>query len=375
MAQEMGRPPTRAEFGSKIKGGEYKVTKAFGTFTKLLKAAGLDTYDERRGGSTTLTSKEETKLIRKYKALCSKTEKIQGFFRHTLDLDEMFARAGNPASLKMSAIFDVHAKFVDPSAWDCYLQFLKYWKPHAHLIGGDFIDCEGLSHWEPDQLEPRRIVPEMKIARQLLQNIQDAVPNLTTKIYLEGNHESWIAKAFCEMPELFEDLAELGIEINLKTMLALDKFGYDLFPLNHLVQIGKSHLTHGIYTTTNHSKKHMDVFKTNVYYGHMHDTQESNQTSVDGPMEAVCGGCLCRLDARFLKGKPNNWQHAVNNFEFFPDGSYSYYKLRIINGRMSFNGVVFDGNSKAENLAGVPGTNQKRSPRGLVEEAAKEGNA
>lgn len=313
------------------------MTKTFGTFTALLRASGLKTYREPE-------QKQVNKLLKQYRALCSKTEQIQGFFRHVLNLEEMFLRAGNPPVLKLSAIFDVHAKFVDPAAWNCYLKFLSCWKPHAHLIGGDFVDCEGLSHWDPDDLNPRRIVPEMKTGRQMLQQVKDAGPDISSLIYLEGNHESWIAKAFCEMPELFEDLADLGIEINLKSLLALDRFGYELFPLNHLVQIGKAHFTHGIYTSQNHAKAHLDKLKTNIYYGHLHDTQETNQTSVDGPMEAVCGGCLCRLDAKFLKGKPNNWQHAILNFEFFPDGTYTVYKLRIIRGRLAFNGQVFDGN-------------------------------
>jgi hypothetical protein len=160
---------------------------------------------------------------------------------------------------------------------------------------------------------------------------------------LEGNHERWITNAFTEMPELFDGLAELDIEINLKTLLGLPKFGYDLFPLNDLVQIGRAHFTHGIYTTMHHAKKHLDTFKASIYYGHLHDNQEHNQTSVEGPMEAVCLGCLCRKDAKFLKGKPNNWVHSHGVYEFFPDGSYTFVKPRINGGRMAYNGQVFAG--------------------------------
>lgn len=341
LAIKLNRTPTRAEFSNEFRGAHYKIP-IIGGYTVLLQAAGLPTYDDRRGRKELL--KEEKTLeknLRTYKSICSKREKIQGFFRSTLDLSEMFARAGNPEVLKISAQPDTHAKFVDKAAWACYLEFLRYWQPHGHIIMGDFADCEGLSHWPDESLEPRRIVPEMKLARAMLQEIVDATPSCTTRIFLEGNHENWIMQALNKMPELFDGLAELDIEINISSLLSLKKFGYDLFPLNEIVQIGDAHFTHGIYCGDNHAKKHLSVFKKNIYYGHLHDDQTYNQTSMDGNVEAATFGCLCRLDAKFLKGRPNNWVHGSAAFEFFPDGSFNWYKLRINNGRMAFNGRVF----------------------------------
>lgn len=336
LKEELGRAPKLYEMKAAVKGLRHKLDRSFEGKLERLAAAASE--------STPLTERKEAKLIRQYKSLCSKREQIQGFFRSVLDLEEIFERAGNPEVVRFSVQPDTHGKFADMAAFRCYLRFLQYFKPHGHVILGDFADCEGLSHWPDESLEPRRIVPEMKICRQLLTDIVEATPECSTRIFLEGNHERWIEMALTRMPELFDGLAELDIEISLKTLLALDKFGYQLFPLNELVQIGKAHFTHGLYTPTHHAKKHMDVLKCNVYYGHLHDTQEANQTSVDGPMEAASLGCLCRLDAKFLKGKPNNWQHAHGVFEFFRDGSYNFYKIRIINGRTAFNGIVFDGN-------------------------------
>lgn len=343
LAIELGRTPTHVEFESRIIGGQYRIGKAFGTFTGLLQAAGLDTYSDRRSGGKQLPGqRSDAKLIRQYKALCSKREQIQGFFRSTLDLSEMFSRAGNPPILRLSVQGDTHAKFVDRPAFNSYLSFLRFWKPHAHLIIGDFADCEGLSHWPEESLEPRRIVPEMKIARGLLQELVDSTPEASTRIFLEGNHENWIAQAFTKMPELFDGLAELDIEISVQSLLGLKKYGYDFFPLNEIVKIGNANFTHGIYTGQHHAKKHLDVFKESIYYGHIHDVQEFNDTSMDGHLEAACVACLCRLDAKFLKGKPNKWVHGHRAFEFFPDGSYNSYNLRIFNGRTAYMGKVFE---------------------------------
>lgn len=335
-AKELGKTPTRKETISKSKISDYSIIKYFSSFDDFLSAAGM--IPEQKS-----LSKNERKLIREYKSLCSKTEKIHGFFRHTLDLNEMFQIAGNPQSLKVVVQPDTHVKFVDRKAWNAFLKFLKYYNPDTHLMLGDFVDCEGLSHWPQDDLEPRRIVPEMKAARVMLQQLVDHTPGCTSRFFLTGNHEHWIDIAFTKMPELFDGLAELDIEISIKSLLALDKFGYEIFPLNHLVKIGHAHFTHGIYTGSAHAKKHLSVFKTNIYYGHLHDGQEHNETSVDGPMEAASLGCLCRLDAKFLKGRPNNWIHSFGVFEFFPDGTYTFFKPKIINGKFSFNGQIFDG--------------------------------
>lgn len=326
-AFKLGRVPTPDECHDI----RFTCRNLFGTYTDLIKATGL------------AAEFSTTQLEKKYQKLCSRREQIQGFFRHTLDLKELFDRAGNPPSLKCVAQPDTHVKFIDPVAFSCFLKFLLWYNPHLHLILGDFADCEGLSHWEPGDMQPRRIVPEMKLARKLLEKIVAVTPKCSTRIFLEGNHENWIEQALQRMPELFEHLEDLGIEVSVRSLLNLERYGYQFFPLNHLVQIGEAHFTHGIYTSTHHAKKHLDTFKCNIYYGHLHDTQESNATSIYGPIEAVSLGCLCRLDAKFLKGKPNNWVHSFGVFEFFPDGNYTFFKPKIINGRMSFCGEVFTG--------------------------------
>ncbi len=342
LALTLGRTPTRVEFQNEVKGGSYALRKFYqDNFSKCLDACELPTYRDRM-----VDPGEAEKLLRKYRSLCLRKEQIQGFFRHVLDLDEMFRRAGNPPVLKISGMPDTHVKFRDVPAVSSYLKFMQWYRPHVHLIFGDFPDCEGISHWPESSLEPRRLVPEMKEARTLLEDIVKVTPECSTRIYLEGNHEHWIELGLSKMPELFEGLEDLGIEISLKKLLNLEKFEYELFPMNHLVQIGKAHFTHGIYTGTHHAKKHLDVFKTNIYYGHLHDRQVFQQTSVEGCLEAASQGCLAKLDAKFLKGKPNNWAHGHGVWEFFKDGSFVHYWVPIFGGISSFAGNIFDGNEQ-----------------------------
>lgn len=332
------RVPTLTEFVRETEISESLLRRCFGGWGLFLNAMGVGTYQKLE------TNELAVKQERRYKALCSKKEQIQGFFRHIIDLNEMFERAGNPPSIKMVGLGDVHVKYLDPAAFHCMLQFCEWYNPHAFLIIGDFADCEGISHWDSSTLEPKRLVPELIKARKVLEAIEKSTPNVTTRIFCEGNHENWISQALLKMPELFEGLNELmDIEISVPALLGLEKYGYEFFPVNHLVKIGNLHFTHGIYTTTNHTKKHLDIFKANIEYGHLHDKQEHNQTSVEGSMSSGCMGCLCKLDALFLKGKPNNWVHLINIYEFMPDGSYTKMKPEIIEGRVSIMGKVFIG--------------------------------
>jgi hypothetical protein len=333
LASELGRVPSREELRGFGTISEKALKKVFGGYTVALAAAGL------RGAVG-----EQAKPADKPSKFKYKKAQLQGFTVHEIDLPNLFERAGNPESLKVVAQPDTHAPYHDEEAMACFLDFLSWYGPDVHVIMGDFADMAGISHWPPDSFEARRLVPEMIEARKLLAMIKAVTPKATTRIYLEGNHEDWLRQAcVAKMPELFDGLNELGIHVDLKSILDLDSYGYELIPMNHIARIGRASFTHGLYTGDNHPRTHLNKLKTSIYYGHVHDIKSTNDCSIDGPMDAQSLGCLCRLDAPFLKGKPNNWVHSFGVFEFFRDGSYCFVLPRIVNGKISFAGRVFRG--------------------------------
>lgn len=284
-------------------------------------------------------NKAGTKQPRQFKF---KRTLLEGLTVHEYDLKDLFERAGNPPSLKVVFQPDTHVPYEDPTALRIFMKFLSYYKPHVHIIGGDFLDCEPMSHWPAKDLKPRRLVPEALQGRKILGQIEEASPTVSSRFYLEGNHEDWINQALVsKIPELADGLGDLGIDLSLKAILDLDKFGYTLLPINHFLKIGKMHYTHGLYTTKNHPQKHLDVLKASVIYGHLHDVLEANQTSLSGRIEAKSSGCLCRLDAKFMKGKPISWAHAFTLIETFPNGDFSRVTPTIMDGKLSFGGKVW----------------------------------
>lgn len=329
LASDIGRTPKRDDLFSCEYLTRHAVTQAFGTFSRAIEACGF--FAER--------AREVPKKFA-YRQM-----KLDSVTVHEAPLSEWFSRAGNPPSLKVIAQPDTHVKYMDEQAVSVFLKFMQYYSPHVTIIMGDFLDAEGLSHWENNSTEAKRIVPEVIRARELLQAIERSSPKAVARIYLTGNHEDWIAQAFAaRLPELFDGLDELGLMPDLKGLLDLDSFGYQLIPVNHLFRLGHAYFTHGLYTGENHAKKHLSVIKKNIYYGHVHDARSYTEFSIDGPIEAHSLGCLCRLDAKFLKGKPNNWVHAFGIFEFFPDGTYTFMCPKIIKGRLSICGTVFTAN-------------------------------
>lgn len=307
----------------------------FGTYDSLLVASGL----VKKSDFISLESKDKPKKF-KYK----KTQ-IESFNVSEIDLNDLFEKAGNPEILRIVAQPDTHVAHIDQKAITAFMMFLKWYRPHGHIIMGDFLDAEGISHWENDSLKPREFIPEVVKARELLSQISEIIdPTCIFKAYLKGNHEDWINQAMAsKLPTFFNGLDELGLMPDLVKLLDLEKFKYDFIDMNHILKIGKAHFTHGLYTGNNHPKKHLDVIKDNIYYGHLHDIASHQQPSIGGMIEAASLGCLCDIQAKFLKGKPNNWVHGFGIFEFFRNGYFSRYQIRIFNGSFSYNGKVFYG--------------------------------
>lgn len=329
VALELGKIPTRDEYRERTSISMRVLCREFENYSVALRAAGL------------VAQKDPQKQQKKFKW---KEQKLESFTVHEIDLAHLFELAGNPEVLKIVAQPDTHVKYRDKKAVSVFLQFMNYYRPHGHLIMGDFLDAEGISHWPSSDLEPRRFVPEVIEGRELLAAIVAASPETVLRAYLSGNHEKWLELAMAQkLPELFDGLDELGLDLNLQKLLDLDKFGYQFFELNHFVKIGKAYYTHGLCTGDNHAKKHLDKVKDNIYYGHLHDTKSYVSTSIRGKIEAHSLACLCRLDAKFLKGNPNNWGHGFGVFEFLPDGSYTFYLPRINNGLLAYNGKLFIG--------------------------------
>jgi hypothetical protein len=271
-----------------------------------------------------------------------KPPRLENFTVYPTDIRTLFksAKLKDSDVLRVVVQPDSHVPEHDEHAMTAFCKFLDFYKPHGLINLGDFVENESVSHWEPKNPKPRRLVPEILVAKELLTRIDKAAgPQCIYKRYLIGNHEDWLDfKLTNKLPEVYDGIESLGV-----ALLGLKEMGYRVIPLNEILRLGELHFIHGYYTNKYHAHKHLEVFGVNIMYGHVHDVQSYSGVSVSGVHEAISIGCLRNLNAQFMKGKPNNWSHAFGIVEYTIDGRYTRYVPIIIDGRFSFQGNVFDG--------------------------------
>ncbi len=285
-----------------------------------------------------------------------KPQRLENFTVHDTDLAALFrqAKLKKDDVLRIIVQPDTHVPEFDEAAVDAFIKFVKYYQPHGIINLGDFLEMESVSHWPARCAAPRRLVPEIKAAREILQRIDQAAgPQCVYKRFILGNHEKWLDDMLvARIPEIYDGLSELGVDLRLEGLLGLKDFGYRVIPLNEILQLGNLCFIHGYFTGKHHASKHLDTFGTNLIYGHVHDTQSYSGVSVRGVYEAQSIGCLRTLNAGFLRGKPNNWTHAFGIVEMRLDGNFTKYVPIIINGEFTFNGKKFKGTSQSNSKSG-----------------------
>jgi hypothetical protein len=204
-----------------------------------------------------------------------------------------------------------------------------------YIILGDFLDYFTISRYNTDKpglLEGKTILSEVKEGEAILDRHVKILRNNNKNVkifFLEGNHETRAYDFVYKYPHL------KGI-IEPENVLRFDDKGVKYlrsWSHNENLIIGNALFTHGRYTNQHHSKKMVDSYGMNVFYGHLHDTNCFNKTTL-GSKDSLIGqslGCLCDYtkDVDYTKGGPKNWQQAITTFYFMPDGDFNYYISRL----------------------------------------------
>lgn len=255
---------------------------------------------------------------------------------------------GRKSVLKVVVIPDIHCPEHDETAMNAVLQLMRNYLPDMVIILGDFLENRSVSHWEDKQnSSPKRLVPELVKAKELLERISNcAGAKCSHKYMIFGNHEQWMSEYLNkQIPEVMDGIGELGIDLRLEKLLELEKTGWEVIPYNGILNLGNLSYTHGFTTAKHHAQKMLEIVGGNVVYGHTHTLQSHMSPSIRGLHEAASVGCLRKLNAGFLKGRPTSWCHAITMVEYYNrNGDYTRTTLPIIDGKMSYNGKIYDGN-------------------------------
>lgn len=239
---------------------------------------------------------------------------------------------------KIAFCFDAHltSKQKPDKSYLLFKRYIKDFRPDELVIGGDFLDCEPLSHWiinKKRKVEGQRILADYEMANKELDYYEKYCKAI---IYLEGNHEQWVEQYLDDHPEV-EGILEV------KKNLRLDERKIKYLPYNKLYKMGKLYGTHGTYTSKYHANKHLTSFGCNLVYGHKHQPQSDMlNMKMTEPYKAWAIGCLCGHEPNYMNNKPANWMNGFAIAYVGDGGRFNLYPVDIVKGQfISPDGKVY----------------------------------
>jgi len=235
-------------------------------------------------------------------------------------------------------LFDLHYPDNDKASTNVAYKFTKDFRPDFFVLGGDQMDMNSISFFnkgKPKLTEGKRLKAEYDAFQgDILDVFEPVLKKSCDKIWIDGNHEYRVTRLI-ESDTQYEGFIEPENNLDLKQW---DKIGY-----NGVLQIGHMYIIHGLYVNIHHSKKHLQVYANNIFYGHTHTNQIHTMTTpIDNqPKQAIGVGCLCNKNPSYMRGRPNGWIHQFMYFYLLPDGTFHYYLPVIIDGHCVINNKIY----------------------------------
>lgn len=239
-----GRAPTLPEFSGLMKGADYKMRKAFGTYTVLIQAAGLTPYKERGAKITNAIFDRD-------------------IARHLEEYEPRPLVAQQPFP-KIAVLGDVHEPFGHPVVKERFIEFCREMQPDYIVQVGDAVDF--LSHSKfPRSHNVFLPKDEEAMARVNLEklwgDLKKAVPG-AKRVMLLGNHGIRPLKRVLEALPSLEHWAEKY----LKDFLTFDDVE-TILDTREEYKIADIAFIHGFKSQLG---SHRDHLLSNVVCGHTH---------------------------------------------------------------------------------------------------------
>lgn len=243
---------------------------------------------------------------------------------------------------------DIHAPFHDKEAVESALNFIKEEQPHTVVLNGDIQDFYRLSRFDKDPERPETLQDEIDIGNGIRRKIRSAAPNAVIH-ETEGNHEARLTAYIRANQDKLGDILDLA---GIREALRPEKLFYD-----ELTGI-KRHGSEGFFLRENFRVKHGEFARqdagmsakaqmlrgfTSGITGHTHRLARFPFRADGGRLfEWFEGGCLCKLDAEYIRGGFPNWEQgfAVGQFST-KTSNFILDTLPVRDGKASWNGKVY----------------------------------
>jgi len=225
------------------------------------------------------------------------------------------------------------------------------YRPDFIIIGGDFISCSSLSHWDRNKrmlMEGRRYQSDIDTANKALNLLFHDLHRLQknqrrskkkvyrpTIVYLIGNHEEWVDKYIDVHPELEGAISiEKDLKLAQRGIRYLDKIVVDNVLFQHAM-IGNN----GVAIACKHTpKKALEMSSMNTITYHTHKLELMGESDHPSGVvrTALTGGCFFEGIPQYIpKALPPYWRgvQIVHTLPEAPDfETISIERMRALYG-------------------------------------------
>ena len=190
-------------------------------------------------------------------------------------------------------VTDSHGDMCDWSVWKECLSFIKFWRPHLIVHGGDALDLRPYRKGAGKDEQMERITEDMVAFRRLFEELQPHV-------WLEGNHDKRLRDGADSGSNV--DRSELCRRYLAETddlMLKL-KVRHRL-PYHHsrgVFKEGNLRFLHGYRTGVNCAKAHAESYGSCIF-GHTHTYQRYTSAHLDDTV-AISSPIIGKVDMPYL---------------------------------------------------------------------------
>lgn len=232
---------------------------------------------------------------------------------------------------------DVHAPYEDKIAWECMLEFIRWWKPETIINLGDFIDFYQFSKFDkrPDRLN--ELQSDIDDAVNLLAQLRDAAPN-ARMIYKGGNHDGDRLQRYLWAHAELSNLRAMALE----SMLELDRFNIEYYPPH------KDYLHYGFLCehgnlVSKHSamsaKSEVERSGVSGISGHTHRLGSFYRKNYGSEVVWFENGCMCDLNPEYCKHP--NWQQGFTIGYHKNSGRFEMHQVPILSGKATYASIEF----------------------------------
>jgi predicted phosphodiesterase len=225
---------------------------------------------------------------------------------------------------------DPHAPYTDARAVHATVAFVRHVKPQVIVWLGDVCDFYQLSKFDKNPLRMNSLQEDLDRAEVLLQTVRDAAPNAEIH-FLEGNHDQRIQRYLWHDAPPMSGLRNLL----LQNLLNLDRMKVEYHSPGRML-LGPLQLKHGdVVRARSGASAHVELERAWVSgaSAHTHRLGQVYLRNDGGEWTWAECGCLCQLDAEYLRGATANWQHGLGYAEV-ADDRYYLTTLPILSGKI-----------------------------------------